>query len=176
MLLSSRKGRWKNNPAPFILFSLVFYLLLSDAVLAEMLQKLSLEQLTHEADVIVKGRIQKVNSQETPDRSAINTLVEVAVEEQWKGPKTSTLVVSQPGGSARGITQAVPGLPHFFPGEEVILFLKQAGGGRFVTVGGRQGKYVIKTDPRTKQQSIEDLTGKSQSLNDFLIQLRATLK
>jgi ATP-dependent DNA ligase len=57
MPLSSRKGHRRNNPAPFILFGLVFYLLLSDGVLAETVQKLSLEEFTREADVIVRGRI-----------------------------------------------------------------------------------------------------------------------
>ena len=176
MLLSSRKGRWRNNPAPFILFNLVFYLFFSDAALAETLQKLSLEELTREADVIVRGRIQKVTSQESPDRSNVTTLVEVSVVEQWKGPKASSLFLNQPGGSAGGITQAVPGLPHFSLGEEVILFLKRIENDRFATVGGRQGKFVVKTDPQSKKEFVADLTGKSEAASDFLIHLRATLK
>jgi len=173
MLLSSRKGRRRNNPAPFILFSLVFYLFFSDAALAETLQKLSLEELTREADVIVRGRIQKVTSQESPDRSNVTTLVEVSVVEQWKGPKASSLFLNQPGGSAGGLAQAVPGLP---VGEDVILFLKEIDGGYFSTVGGKQGKFVIKTDPQNKKEAIEDLTGRSSSLSDFLIRLKTTLK
>jgi hypothetical protein len=176
MPLSSRKGRRRNNPAPFILFSLVFYLFFSDAALAETLQKLSLEELTREADVIIRGRIQKVGSQPTADRSNITTVVEVAVVDQWKGQKASSLFLNQPGGSAGGITQAVPGLPRFFPGEEVILFLKRIESDRFATVGGKQGKFVVKTDPQSKKEFVADLTGKSQAASDFLIHLRATLK
>jgi len=176
MPLSSRKGRRRNNPAPFILFSLVFYLFFSDAALAETLQKLSLEELTREADVIIRGRIQKVGSQPTADRSNITTVVEVAVVDQWKGQKASSLFLNQPGGSAGGITQAVPGLPRFFPSEEVILFLKRIESDRFATVGGKQGKFVVKTDPQSKKEFVADLTGKSQAASDFLIHLRATLK
>jgi len=176
MLLSSRTGTWRNTPAHFILFTLVFYLFFSDAALAETLQKLSLEELTREADVIVRGRIQKVTSQESPDRSNVTTLVEVSVVEQWKGPKASSLFLNQPGGSAGGITQAVPGLPHFSLGEEVILFLKRIENDRFATVGGRQGKFVVKTDPQSKKEFVADLTGKSEAASDFLIHLRATLK
>ena len=176
MPLSSRKGRRRNNPAPFILFSLVFYLFFSDAALAETLQKLSLEELTREADVIIRGRIQKVGSQPTADRSNITTVVEVAVVDQWKGQKTSTLSLRQPGGSAGGIAQAVPGLPQFFVGEDVILFLKEIDRGYFSTVGGKQGKFVVKTDPQNRKEVIEDLTGRSSSLSDFLIRLKTTLK
>jgi hypothetical protein len=176
MPFSSRKGRRRNNPAPFILFSLVFYLFFSDAALAETLQKLSLEELTREADVIIRGRIQKVGSQPTADRSNITTVVEVAVVDQWKGQKASSLFLNQPGGSAGGIAQAVPGLPRFFPGEEVILFLKRIESDRFATVGGKQGKFVVKTDPQSKKEFVADLTGKSQAASDFLIHLRATLK
>jgi hypothetical protein len=176
MPLSSRKGRRRNNPAPFILFRLVFSLFFSDAALAETLQKLSLEELTREADVIIRGRIQKVGSQPTADRSNITTVVEVAVVDQWKGQKASSLFLNQPGGSAGGITQAVPGLPRFFPGEEVILFLKRIESDRFATVGGKQGKFVVKTDPQSKKEFVADLTGKSQAASDFLIHLRATLK
>jgi hypothetical protein len=176
MPLSSRKGRRRNNPAPFIFFGLVFYLLLSDGVLAETLQKLSLEELTREADVIVRGRIQKVSSQPTADRSNITTVVEVAVVDQWKGQKTSTLSLRQPGGSAGGIAQAVPGLPQFSIGEDVILFLKEIDGGYVSTVGGKQGKFVVKTDPQSKEEIIEDLTGKSQPAKDFLAHIRPNLK
>jgi len=176
MLLSSRKGRWRDNPAPFILFNFVVYLVLSDATFGTTLQKLSLEHLTREAEVIVRGRIEKVSSEETPDRSNITTLVEVAVEEQWKGPETRTVALRQPGGSVGGITQVVSGLAQFSVGEEAILFLKTAEGGRFVTVGGNQGKLVVMIDPGSRKETIKDVTGKSQSLSDFLHRLSATLK
>ena len=96
--------------------------------------------------------------------------------DQWKGQKASSLFLNQPGGSAGGIAQAVPGLPRFFPGEEVILFLKRIESDRFATVGGKQGKFVVKTDPQSKKEFVADLTGKSQAASDFLIHLRATLK
>jgi hypothetical protein len=167
-------GRWRDSPAPFILFNLVFYLF-SNVALATTFQKLSLERLTWEADLIVRGRIQKLSTKEAPDRSDIATRVDVLVTEQWKGSKVTSLVLSHPGGSVGRITQAVPGVPHFSPGEEVILFLQKEGS-YFVTVGGMQGKFVIKTDPSTKKEFIEDLTGKSQPLNNFVADLRAILK
>jgi hypothetical protein len=93
-----------------------------------------------------------------------------------EGPKASSLFLNQPGGSAGGITQTVPGLPQFFVGEDVILFLTEIDGGYFSTVGGKQGKFVIKTDPQNKKEVIEDLTGRSNSLSDFVIRLKTTLK
>jgi hypothetical protein len=171
-----KKGRWRNNSAPLVLFNLVFYLFSNSPLLAETLQKLSLEQLTREADIIVRGRIQKVSSEKSPDRSQIITLIEVRVTEQWKGPQASIVTLSQPGGSVGGTSQAVPGLPHFSPGEELILFLEKVSGNRFLTVGGKQGKFVVKIDPLSKDEFVEDVTGKSQPVRDFLANVKQNLK
>ena len=174
MLLFLIRGRWRNHLAPFVFSSLVVCLFFNSPIRAETI-RLSLEELTREADAIVRGRIQKV-TQQTADLSNITTDIEISVVEQWKGPKASSLVLSQPGGSAGEITQAVPGLPQFSAAEDAILFLKESRGGFFEMVGGRQGKFVVKTDPQSGKEFIQDLTGKTQTLSDFLIRLKAALR
>jgi hypothetical protein len=161
-----------------LLFFVTYCLLESTCAQATTFQtlSLSLERLTREADVIVRGHVIEIKSKEAVDRQSIATTIKLSVDEQWKGPKASFVTLRQPGGSVGGIAQAVTGLPQFSVEEEVILFLKKVEGGHFVTVGGKQGKFIVKTDPQSKKEFIEDVTGKSQSASDFLIQLRATLK
>lgn len=91
-----------------------------------------------------------------------------SIEEQCKGPRTSTITIEQPGGSVGTITQHVTGLAHFTVGEEIIIFLSKQEDGSLATVGGKQGKFLLKTDPQNKKEVIENVTGKSQDLSDFV--------
>lgn len=148
------------------------YLASGGTGLATTSQRLSLAQLANEADLVIRGQVQEMKSQESSDRSAITTTVVISVEEQWKGPKRSTLSLKQPGGSVGGITQRVTGLPQFSLGEEVILFLEKQEDGHYVTAGSRQGKFIIKTDSRTGKRMVEDLTGKRQEEESFVRRVR----
>lgn len=109
-----------------------------------------------------------MKSQESGDRSAIATTVVISVEEQWKGSKASTVTLKQPGGTAGEITQRVMGVPQFSVGEELILFVKKQKDGHYVTVGGQQGKFTIKTEPQTGKKVVEDLTGTRQEEESFV--------
>lgn len=157
----------------------LFFFLLSLATestgFATSVQRLSLEQLARQADLVVKGRIQDVQTQTSQDRSTITTLVVVSVEQQWKGPHLSTVVVRQPGGSTGEITQRVVGEPEFSPGEHVILFLKRADG-HYAIVGAKQGKFAVKIDPLGRRETVKDLTGKEQEIAEFLSRLKETLR
>ncbi|TAJ91099.1 hypothetical protein EPO44_14740 [bacterium] len=103
------------------------------------------------------------------------TFQKSSIEEQWKGPRTSTITIEQPGGSVGAITQHVTGLAHFTVGEEIIIFLSKQEDSSLATVGGKQGKFLLKTDPQNKKEVIEDVTGKSQDLSDFVRRVRTTL-
>lgn len=172
MLLSWAKERWI-PPALFVFFGLVF--LVSQPAIAQSL-RLSLEDLAKSADLIAMGRIEKISSQSIPNDPNITTQIEVTVVEQWKGPKKSLLIVTQPKGSAGEITQAVPGTPQFIAGEETILFLNGTQNGLYRIAGGRQGKLLVKTDSRTQEQITQDITGKTQPLEEFVRNLKAVLR
>jgi len=120
----------------------------------------------------IRGTVKEVSSQEAKGRFAILTTVVVTVEEQWKGPKASTVILRQPGGTAGKISQRVMGFPEFSVGEELILFLQKQKNGNYVTVGEKQGKFTIKTDSPTGRRMVEDLTGKRQEEESFVRRVR----
>lgn len=148
------------------------YLVSGGTGLATTSQRLSLEQLAKEGDLVIRGHVQEMKGQEPSDRSAITTTVVISVEEQWKGPKVSTVTLKQPGGTAGEITQRVMGVPQFSVGEELILFVKKQKDGHYVTVGGQQGKFTIKTEPQTGKKVVEDLTGTRQEEESFVRRVR----
>lgn len=136
--------------------------------------RLSLEGLVREADLIIAGRVLSVKSEASANHSVITTIVVLSVDDQWKGPKLSVVTLKQPGGSAKEITQRVTGFPRFSTEEEVLLFLKSEGG-YHTLLGGKQGKFAIKTDPRSGKKSIEDLTGQREDHESFIRRLKEML-
>ena len=175
MLLGRKQGRWRNHPAPFFCI-LTVGCLFNNYANAQIVQRLSVGELAKQSDVIARGQVQNINTQQTENGFSIVTQIEIGIVEQWKGAERSSVVVSQPGGTAGTITQGVPGLPQFFMGEEIIIFLRQTKNHGFETVGGRQGKLLVKTDPDTRKTFIQDVTGKKENLDTFVAQLRAALK
>ena len=131
------------------------------------LQPQSLQALIRDADLIVRGRVEAIKP--TPRTGgALSTIVVISVREQWKGPRLSTLRVAQPQGTEGEITQAVPGLPTFRVGEDVILFVVRAERGTYGVLGGKQGKFSIRTDPQSGRPVVEDLAGTRLELTQFL--------
>ena len=160
-------GRW------LVLLGIV--LMAPSTLLSATLQSKSLEHLIHDADLIVRGTVQAITSGPRV-KGAPGTTVVLAVHEQWKGSRFSTLRLIQPGGSEGGITQAVPGLPTFRIAEEVILFLVQEGRKQYTVLGGKQGKFSIRTDVRSGKQEVEDLAGTRFDLTQFLGRLGSPTK
>jgi hypothetical protein len=143
---------------------------------ATTVHKLSFDRLIAEADVIVRGRVEKVQIQQAPDRGSMSTVVTVSIARQFKGPKLSSVSIKQPGGTVGDIAQGVPGLPEFSSGEEVVLFLKRQRGGAFKIVGGKQGKFIAKTQPESNNWVIEDFAGRTEGLDSFLDRLTSMVK
>lgn len=158
------------------LFLFLFGLATEGTAFALSERKLSLEELTRQADLIVEGRVQDIQTQASQNRSSIITLVVLPLKKQWKGSNVPTVTVKLSGGSAGEITQRVVGQPEFSLGEEVILFLKRQADGRYATVGGKQGKFTVKVDPLGGKEMVEDLTGKKQELEGFLGNLKEILR
>jgi hypothetical protein len=159
-----------------LLFLLIYCLLRTVPAQSTTLQTASLKQLAQGADLIVRGRIVEVKSEKSVDRASIVTRIKVSVDRQWKGPKLAAVTLRQPGGSVGEITQAVSGLPQFSLGEDVLVFLEKQEDGSLATVGGKQGKFAVKTDPQSGKEIIVDVTGKSQPASNFLTHLQAALK
>lgn len=121
-------------------------------------QPLSLEQLVTEADLIIKGRVQRIES------SGNVSLIGLSVEEQLKGARAFAITIFQPSGS-------IAGLPSFALGEEAVLFLK-ATAGQHALVGGRQGKFTVQTGKNT----VVDFAGRNLELAAFIGAIKQILK
>ncbi len=146
-----------------ILFTLLLLILLTVApVVSALMQKISVEDLTKEADVIVIGDIKDVESRWSQGRTPINTHVMLSVENYIKGGKgQETLTIITQGGSKWGFTVWVEDAPDFRKNEKVLVFLKKAGR-EFSVAGWAQGKYIV------ENEEVREISGEKVSLKDFL--------
>lgn len=134
-----------------------------------------MEELSQKADLIVRGTVIEVTSQFTQDLTAIQTTIRVSVQEQWKGKPLSSLTFTQPGGSVGEIVEETPGLPHFQPSENVVLFLKETDAGKFAVLGGEQGVFALKTDSSGEKEVVESFTGEAVPLAKFACHVKKVL-
>ena len=162
--------------ARIVIFLISSWLTAAGFVQATTLQKLSLDRLIGEADLIIKGRVEELKTRQVSDRRSMITIVTVSIERQFKGPQVSSVTIEQPGGSLGDIAQGVPGLPEFSSGEEVIVFLKRQPGGAFNIVGGKQGKFTAKTQPGSREEVVEDFAHRTEALDSFLNRLTSIIK
>lgn len=94
--------------------------------LASVVVQLSIEELTAQAPLVVRGRVHQSVADWDQEHAKIWTWTEVVVSETLKGGATSTVLVKQPGGVVGEFGQDVAGVARFSPGEEVVLFLEPA--------------------------------------------------
>lgn len=113
---------------------------------ATSLAQLTVEQTTDASTYIVEGRVDEVWT-ELNSRGQVLTRARVTVSETHKGPdQPAVIVVDTPGGRLGDVETYVPSSAVFSVGEDVFLFLHQAGD-RFTPVGMFQGKYTIRRAP-----------------------------
>jgi len=142
------------------------------AVQASALQKLSLEDMTKKADVIAVGKI--ADKQAHWVGRHIETTFSLQATEYWKGNLGDSFEFTQMGGEVKRplpIGMYADGLPRFFKGERVILFMEKPKkkplvkgapkphpdskvGASCQIVGWAQGKYTILKDPDTGEDKI----------------------
>jgi hypothetical protein len=151
-------------------------------------------QLSREADLIVRGRVARVEGRWNGDRSAIHSDVAVAVRDTLKGSLPTTaagrrgeVVFSVLGGEVDGVTMvsssdALPAV-----GEEMVLFLRSAasaaaaaraagsaGAGSAATplalVGQERGAYPVRSD------RIELGDGREIGIDEFLAAVTRSAK
>jgi hypothetical protein len=99
--------------------------------------------LTRAADLVVLGKVVRVESRWTEDKRRIMTDSEIVVSDVLKGNITSkTVVAMQPGGVVGDVGQMVHGTATFTLGDEVVVFLEKRGDRAFV-VGMAQGRFLV---------------------------------
>lgn len=143
-------------------FVLLFFILfaVTPTVSASMV-KISLEDLTEEADVIIIGYVKEVDSRWNLWRTMIYTYSTLSVEKYIKGTGFETLIIITKGGEVGDYGVWVEDVPVFTKNETVLVFLKQAGR-EFSVVGWVQGKYIV------ENEEVRDISGEKVSLKDFL--------
>lgn len=110
--------------------------------------KLSLEQLTQDADVIILGTVECVDSELVTGK--IFSFATISVNSKIKGELEATqdrIVVRFLGGTVGDIAMKVEDSPDYKQGEKVLIFLKKIPNQPYCrTLGSSQGKFLIKND------------------------------
>jgi hypothetical protein len=106
----------------------------------------SVEQLTQESSVIVEGKAGESWSKWNSQHSLIFTYTRFQVTRTLKGQLPADIVVRQPGGSAEGYIQKIPGVRHWLNGEQAVLFLRpnQTADGSLDVTGLMQGNFAVR--------------------------------
>ena len=128
--------------------------------------KLSLEQLTMEANTIVLGTVTSQTSAWNAEHTAIYTDVTVEVEEVIKGLSVTEVTFRIAGGIVGEIGMRTSNDPEFQDGERVIVFLNTDGVPARV-VGLHQGKYTVR-DGTVRRD------GQTIAVADFINAIRAS--
>lgn len=124
----------------------LLFLLPVAACVASSFPKLSLEELASQAEIIVSGTVVRSWTGWDVEHRFIWTHTEIKVAGQMKGKVPTMLTVSEPGGTADGLTMQIPGATAFSSGEHVHVFLYKTPLGYMRTVGYGQGKFTISND------------------------------
>jgi hypothetical protein len=95
---------------------------------ASVMVEATVPELARKADVVARGKVMQSESRVSGDGMRISTVVTLQVSEAWKGTPGETVQIQVPGGSHGGIAQIVQGAPQFREGEDVVVFLRGAGG------------------------------------------------
>lgn len=145
-----------------LLVLLLLILFAAAPVVSALMEKISVEDLTKEADVIVIGDIKEVESRWNLWRTMIYTYSTLSVEKYVKsGEEQKTLTIITEGGTVGDASVWVEDVPIFTKNETVLVFLKKAGR-EFNVVGWVQGKYIV------ENEEVRDISGEKTSLKDFL--------
>jgi len=154
-----------------ILFSLAISILLAASAGATTLVRLSLEQLSQAATVVIRGRILAQESHWNTAHTQIVTRTTVQVVQSVKGVAPSRVVIDQPGGAVGNVRVRVAGTVFFKPQDAFYLFLEPArrDASQFLLVGMLQGAYRIVRNPRNgEERVIHPLSGFAVSKRGLL--------
>jgi hypothetical protein len=115
--------------------------LLAGAACAATLEKLSVEEMSRKATLIVRGRVTECVGE--AGRSVIYTACTLSASETWKGSASASVRFLIPGGRANGLTQTFTGTPAMTRGSEYVLFLWAGRSGAHQLIGLSQGVFDV---------------------------------
>jgi hypothetical protein len=131
---------------------------------ATLIQKMDVEELTHVADLVVRGNVENVHTELDANTGRPYTYTTIAAQQIYKGEKPAKLVLRQIGGTLGGKTIWIAGTARFEVGEEVLVFLGNSDG-RYVVRGMGQGAFrIVRTTAQPMvEQKFESASAVSQS-------------
>jgi hypothetical protein len=107
------------------------------------------QNMAKRADLVVRGKVARVESFWNDRHTKIFTRTTIAVDETYKGEPTSRVDILELGGAIDGVKVTVEGALEWKRGEEVLLFLEPYVEGARQVTGFSQGKFDIERDPKT---------------------------
>jgi hypothetical protein len=119
----------------------------------------TLEDMTRVSALVVRGEVTAVTSRaEGESRTRLVTDVTLRLDEVLKGSREpGEFTFTVPGGQSDEYVMAIPGMPRFRVGQEVVLFLEPTASG-FVPSGLQQGRFSVLREP---------VTGRTVALRTF---------
>jgi len=176
------KVLWLNRIMSSVLFRAAFLAclaeLLTTGVSAATLEKLTIEQMTQKATLIVRGRVSGCSGE--MHGSIIYTRCSVKVTERWKGQSADVVTYVVPGGSFKGLIQTFTGTPKFIGGDEYVLFLWAGRSGNNQIIGLTQGAFDITSEPASQAKASRAATSElmldstGSPVRDTPVQLNAS--
>ena len=161
-----------------ILHSVLIFLLLTGFLASQtsaLMVRKSIEELTSEADSILIGKVEKIESRWNEERTLIYTYVTISVKQYTKTlsgvGEVQEIIVKVRGGEVGDIGLRVSDTPQFREGEEVFLFLRMEKLPLFSVAGLFQGKYTIE-EGRVKNR----ILGLEVPLDSFISQIKGILQ
>jgi len=161
-----------NDPAArsFVIVALTLFLPL---LLWSQPATMQTDQLIRESDVIVVGAVGALKSEWNADRSRIQTVVTIRVDETVKGSvQGGSLTVVVPGGEVDGVGEWYSHTARFQDTEQVVVFAKKDQKGVMRVTGGEHGKFLVKAGTDAGSKIIPNVG----TLEDFTSQVKHTVK
>ncbi len=119
---------------------------------ATTLQRISFEELTDNSDLIVTGKVTRSWAAWDSGHHYIWTHYAVEVTSAQKGTPGNVVEISEPGGSAEGLTMTIAGTTTYNIGDNVLLFVQKMPNGMLRTTGWGQGKYTVDARGRLRAE------------------------
>lgn len=120
------------------------------SVPATTILKVPIEEMAANVDLVIRAVVLESRVVVHPDdERIIDTRVTLGILETMKGHVAApTLAIVLPGGRTPAYTLAIPGMPSFHEGEEVVVFLERTSAG-WIPAGLSMGKYSLTRDAAT---------------------------
>lgn len=135
------------------IFIVLGFILLA-AVSATTLVRMDLPSLANSAELIIRARC--VSSKSLWESGAIWTFDEFEVLETFKGSPARIVRVRLAGGRISHKEEKVEGVPRFFPGEEVVLFVEKTSAGDYGVTSWAQGTFRVHRLPGDEARITQD--------------------